>query len=99
MEKERDTQQAEMTPPAETKQPKTERISPMIYIGPSFRDRMLQTYSIAAEGIPTEYRGTVYEKLFVAPKDLHEARLAIARKGSMLHTFYLQALREHKSSE
>ena len=99
MEKERDTQQAEMTPPAETKELKTERTSPMIYIGPSFRDRMLQTYSITTEGIPTEYRDTVYEKLFVAPKDLHEARLAIARKGSMLHTFYLQALREHKSKE
>lgn len=75
---------------------KKKKKGPLIYVGPGFRDTELSTYGIFADGVPTKYQGTIYEKLFVLPKELNEARREIASIGSMLHTFYQQAVKEHQ---
>lgn len=69
---------------------------PMIYVGPGFRDMDLNTYGIFADGVPSQYVGTVFEKLFVPPEQLQKARREIAVKGTLLHTLYQRAREEHK---
>ena len=82
--------------PAEAVQAK----GPVVYVGPGFRDSILSTFSIFAEGVPTEYADDpVMKHLFVSPDKLNEARTAVGRKGTALHTFYHQALENHKKGE
>lgn len=69
---------------------------PVVYVGPGFRDSRLATFAIFADGVPAEYKGTIYEKLFVKPEHLNEARKAIGTTGTALHTFYMMADEEHK---
>lgn len=68
---------------------------PLIYVGPGFRDSVLSTFAIFADGVPDEFKGTTYEKLFVKPEQLNEARAEIGKTGTALHTFYMMAVDEH----
>ena len=67
----------------------------LVYLGPGFRDSLLSTYGIFADGVPEEFRGTVYEKLFVPASKLDAARALLKQKGSYLSVFFAQALKEH----
>ena len=83
--------------PAEQEKPvKKEAEGPLIYVGPGFKDSRLSTYGIFADGVPQEYKGTIYEKLFVPAAKLNEARETIKKKGSYLRVFYEQAVKEHE---
>lgn len=76
--------------------PVSERVEePLVYIGPGFRDSLLSTYGIFADGVPKGFRGTVYEKLFVPASKLDAARALLKQKGSYLSVFFAQALKEH----
>lgn len=68
---------------------------PLVYVGPGFRDSLLSTYGIFADGVPEEFKGTVYEKLFVPASKLDAARALLKQKGSYLSVFFAQALKEH----
>lgn len=68
---------------------------PLVYVGPGFRDSLLSTYGIFADGVPKEFRGTIYEKLFVPASKLDAARALLKQKGSYLSVFFAQALKEH----
>ena len=68
---------------------------PLVYVGPGFRDLLLSTYGIFADGVPEEFKGTVYEKLFVPASKLDAARALLRQKGSYLSVFFAQALKEH----
>ena len=68
---------------------------PLVYVGPGFRDSLLSTYGIFADGVPEQFKGTVYEKLFVPASKLDAARALLKQKGSYLSVFFAQALKEH----
>ena len=68
---------------------------PLVSVGPGFRDSLLSTYGIFADGVPEEFKGTVYEKLFVPASKLDAARALLKQKGSYLSVFFAQALKEH----
>lgn len=71
---------------------------PVVYVGPGFRDSRLNTFAIFAEGTPAEYQNDpVYRHLFVEPAKLNEARELVKKKGSLLHTMYLEAVKEHNT--
>lgn len=75
--------------------PEEKPVEPLVYVGPGFRDSLLSTYGIFADGIPEEFKGTVYEKLFVPASKLDEARNLLKRKGSYLSVFFEVAVKEH----
>ncbi|WP_455048780.1 hypothetical protein [Mitsuokella sp.] len=86
--------------PAEQEKPvKKEAEGPLVYVGPGFKDSRLSTYGIFADGVPQEYKGTIYEKLFVPAAKLNEARETIKKKGSYLRIFYEQAKAEHDAKK
>ncbi|WP_432647873.1 hypothetical protein [Mitsuokella sp.] len=95
----KDAEKAEIAPspaPAEQEElVKKEAEGPLIYVGPGFKDSQLSTYGIFADGVPQKYKGTIYEKLFVPPAKLNEARELIKKKGSYLRVFFEQAKAEH----
>ena len=68
---------------------------PLVYIGPGFKDSLLSMYGIFIDGVPEEFRGTVYEKLFVPASKLDVARELLKKKGSYLSVFFAQAIKEH----
>lgn len=72
---------------------------PLVYVGPGFRNSRLATFGIFADGIPQEFQGTIFAKLFVPAARLNEARAAIAKKGTAMHEFYQQAVEAHKKEE
>lgn len=77
-------------------EPVLEKVAePLVYVGPGFRDSFLSTYGIFADGVPEEFKGTVYEKLFVPASKLDAARALLRQKGSYLSVFFAQALKEH----
>lgn len=66
---------------------------PMIYVGPTFKNKRLNQYMIFRYGIPNEEgMDPVLKHLFVPPEQVNNAMVEIHRKGSLLHTFYQQAL-------
>ena len=72
----------------------------VIYVGPSIRGTMLHTFAVFSDGVPAEYRGhPTLRHLFVAPERLDEARVEIARTGSLRNTCYKRASEEMKSKE
>lgn len=73
-----------------------EYTGPLIYCGPGFRNSRLSTFAIFADGVPDEYQGTIYEKLFVKPEELNDARIQIGKTGTALNTFYMMAVEEHE---
>lgn len=72
---------------------------PLVYVGPGFRDSFLSTYGIFADGVPEEFKGTIYEKLFVPASKLDAARALLKQKGSYLSVFFAQALKEHAAKK
>lgn len=83
-------------PEEKTDEPVPERVEePLVYVGPGFRDSLLSTYGIFADGVPEQFKGTVYEKLFVPASKLDAARALLKQKGSYLSVFFAQALKEH----
>lgn len=69
---------------------------PMVYVGPSFRNSPLKTYTVYADGVPSEYAADpIYKHLFVPPEKLDKAIADIGRKGSALSAFYRKAIEEH----
>lgn len=82
---------------AKKSQPIEETKGPVVYVGPGFRDSILSTFAIFAEGIPAEFKDDpVYKHLFVSPDKLNEARAEVGRKGTALNTFYKKALEQHE---
>jgi hypothetical protein len=69
---------------------------PMIYVGPGFRDSRLATFAIFADGVPDEFKNTIYAKLFVKPAELNDARAQVGKTGTALNTFYMLAVQEHE---
>lgn len=70
--------------------------TPVVYIGPGFKDSLLSTYMVFADGTPAEFQqDPVLKHLFVPPEDLNRARAEVARQGSSLHIFYHEALKQH----
>lgn len=78
---------------------KSKSKGPLIYVGPGFRNSRLATFGIFADGVPEEFQGTIYARLFVPAERLNEARKAIAQKGSAMNVFYQQAVEAHKKEE
>lgn len=74
-------------------------IEPLVYVGPGFKDSLLSTYGIFADGVPEEFKGTVYEKLFVPASKLDAARKLLKQKGSHLSVFFGQAVKEHDANK
>lgn len=74
---------------------KKRKTGPLVYVGPGFRNSRLSTFGLFADGVPDEFSGTIYEKLFVPVERLNEARQEVATSGSALNVFYKQALVEH----
>ena len=71
--------------------------TPMIYVGPEKKNSILSTFSIFADGIPTEFiNDDVLKHLFVTPDKLNEARQAVGKKGTALNTFYQKAVEKLK---
>ena len=71
-----------------------------MYVGPGFRDSMLSTYAIFADGIPDEYKNhPTYKHLFVAPENLNDARELIRKKGSVLNIMFRAAVAEHEKQK
>ena len=69
---------------------------PRIYIGPGFKDSVLSTYKIFADGVPVEYRGDpIHEPLFVTAAELNEARKEVAERGTRLNVLYQKAVEAH----
>lgn len=85
--------------PAEQEKLAKKEEGPLVYVGPGFKDSQLSTYGIFADGVPQEYKGTIYEKLFVPAAKLNEARETIKKKGSYLRIFYEQAKAEHDAKK
>ncbi len=82
---------------AKKSQPTKQANGPVIYVGPGFRDSILSTFTIFAEGIPAEYENDpVMKHLFVSPEKLNAARAEVGRKGTALNTFYQKALEQHE---
>ena len=81
------------------KKRKTSNHGPLIYVGPGFRNSRLTTFGIFADGVPREFQGTIFAKLFVPAARLNKARADIAHKGTALHEFYQQAIEAHKKEE
>lgn len=83
-------------PEEKADEPVPERVEePLVYVGPGFRNSLLSTYGIFADGVPEQFKGTVYEKLFVPASKLDAARALLKQKGSYLSVFFAQALKEH----
>lgn len=72
---------------------------PLVYVGPGFKDSILSTYGIFADGVPEKFKGTVYEKLFVPASKLDAARKLLKQKGSYLSVFFGQAVKEHDANK
>lgn len=72
---------------------------PLVYVGPGFKDSLLSTYGIFADGVPEEFKDTVYEKLFVPASKLDAARKLLKQKGSHLSVFFGQAVKEHDTNK
>lgn len=72
---------------------------PLVYVGPGFKDSILSTYGIFADGVPEKFKGTVYEKLFVPASKLDAARALLKQKGSYLSVFFGQAVKEHDANK
>lgn len=65
-----------------------------IYIGPSIKGTILNTFTIFADGIPNEYKDSpTFGKLFVKPENLESARKEIKKKGSYFNILYQKALK------
>lgn len=77
-------------------QPQTQESTPLVYVGPGFRDSILSTFAIFAAGIPAQYADDpVFKHLFVSPERLNEVRAEVGRKGSALNIFFNKALEQH----
>ena len=64
-----------------------------IWIGPSIKGTILNTFTIFADGIPADYKDNKnYRNLFVTPDKLEDARREIGKKGSYLNILYRKIL-------
>lgn len=73
--------------------------SPVVYVGPGFRDSELSTYKIFEE-MPAAYaEHPIYKHLFVPTDKLDAARKEIAQTGSLRHIFYQKAVAEHEEKK
>lgn len=78
----------------------TKEGGPVIYIGPTFKDSVLNTFMIFANGIPEQYKtDPVYKHLFVKPEKLNTARKEVGSKGSLLYIMYHRALALHNKKK
>lgn len=69
---------------------------PVVYIGPTFKDSVLNTFMVFASGIPEQYaQDPIYKHLFVVPEKLNDARKEVGSKGSLLYIMYHRALAQH----
>lgn len=79
---------------------KKKSAEPVIYVGPGFRDSLLNTYAIFADGIPAEYKDDpTYKHLFVTTAKLNEARELVKKKGSSLNIMFQKAIAEHEAKK
>lgn len=69
---------------------------PVIYVGPPIKGTLIHsTFTIFADGIPTEYQDhPTFKHLFVPPERLDQARREIGRTGSLRNIYYKRAIEE-----
>lgn len=64
---------------------------PLIYVGPNLIKRGLITYMTFRDGVPSFITDDTLKKLIVPASELTKAQQDVAKKGTLLHTYYVRA--------
>lgn len=63
----------------------------LIYVGPNLIKRGLITYMTFKNGVPSFITDDTLKKLIVPVSELAKAQQDVAKKGTLLHTYYVRA--------
>ncbi len=64
---------------------------PLIYVGPNMIKRGLITYMTFKDGVPSFITDDTLKKLIVPVSELTKVQQDVAKKGTLLHTYYVRA--------